>query len=590
MISASKIMASSTELVTTEHGSSSVSDRIDESGRTQPVSNLFCPEPDGKKTTVNKRTIMSHSGFNRSHTLITDKMMTTPAYVNRRLMHNIYRADCTHPLHDLVHKVACGRQSGDMISAGWWRKTMASIAMLCGNSVSFINRDRNGVAQELVILPPDSVYLFYQDMGAGVDIKGDQIIKRQKFYCVATRKGIVKIRPENVFHIMNNCEGDPSWAPSLIQQLKDPAGVGMSAARHMVSFYDKGMNVSGILMIPGHINFETEEEKEEVVEKFREGYSGLSNSNKTMVLEEGWKYMQTSMDNKGAQTIEMRKYSNSEVALFNRVSPGLAGGDEPYSYDTAEKLRLSIRENTTDFWFCQYQDQYDLKVLNTEECRIGEAKVLFDRDSGTLLPFADKVAGYSELYKSNAITRATLLQHFDAPISREDNVYFDGTPGPVDFDGTQPRTLPAPAPLRITQEPEDDPESLAEKLEEPKEEVVIEEVVPESLVEKSREAYIESIVRGRSRILGELDSAKSNPKNLYGFFDRREKIAETFERTIESSREVYQAASGKTSVYDLPARVINDVEKIIDTMTADNYNAEVVEAIVLKFKSEEIEV
>ena len=108
------------------------------------------------------------------------------------------------------------------------------------------------------------------------------------------------------------------------------------------------------------------------------------------------------------------------------------------------------------------------------------------------------------------------------------------------------------------------------------------------MIEASKVAFVSSIERGRSRILGELEQAKGKPKTLFGFYDRREQIAEQFERTISPTREVYDTAIESNTVVDLPLRIVTQVEKIIDVPQRD-YDPSAVDAIIDKFKSEEIE-
>lgn len=509
---------------------------------------------------VSESNILQHSAFHLAYQMITDATYLVPFRVMKRFSKALYQPDCSHPLNFLVEHVSCGMDSGDMYSAGWVRKVITGQAIL-GNGIGYINRDASGVATEIIPLDANRVFLWYEDLATPVTLQNGQILKRQKFYCIMGDRGLIKMRPENVYHIQNmSCGGKCDWSPRLIDFVGDTLGAGIAAARSVKKFFVNGSQVNGILMIPGHLDWADEEEKDATVKKFRDQYESAENAGKTLVLEEGWKFMKTSADNNSAQLIELRRMSAGDAGRFTRIPAGLIGGDELYSYDTQGQITMRTRSQAYYYWWRQHTEQYNQKILNTEEFRSGEYKVAPDPDDSSLLTMQEKKDVFTPLYDSDLATRAEVKNQFNLEIREGDDVYKSES-APVE-------------PLRIETTAEPEQQEIAEP-------VVLEaepvEVVPPALLKSAIAIWQRDVRAGMKRITRELAESSKCQNSLYKFWDKRERKMKAFEDRLESSAEMANVAIEASrselvaSFSPTPKDIIEQVEQLIETVKPDDY-------------------
>jgi HK97 family phage portal protein len=103
---------------------------------------------------------------------------------------------------------------------------------------------------------------------------------------------------------------------SPIGQHRETVGAAMAAKEFGAKTFGQGTNPGGIL---SGLKFPNEVSEESIRRKFSEGYSGIGNSHRLMLLEEGVKFERIGIPPEDAQYLETRKFDIAEIARIYSV-------------------------------------------------------------------------------------------------------------------------------------------------------------------------------------------------------------------------------------------------------------------------------
>ena len=103
---------------------------------------------------------------------------------------------------------------------------------------------------------------------------------------------------------------------SPIQVHRETLGESIAIREYGAKTFGEGTNPSAIL---SGLRFQQDDNEESVRKKFSDKYSGLSNANRLMLLEDGVSFNRVGIPPADAQYIEARKYGTSEVARIYNV-------------------------------------------------------------------------------------------------------------------------------------------------------------------------------------------------------------------------------------------------------------------------------
>lgn len=303
-----------------------------------------------------------------------------------------------HRLYSLIHDAP----NTNMTSVVFRGAQLAS-ALGWGNSYTFIRRDKAQRAVALVPLPSERT--------SPVMVKAKDGSKRLMYGTTATDDGLVSyVDPSDVLHVPGlSFDGYVGMSP--IQTCKNAFGIALASEKFGAQLFGNGAKASGVLSHPGQLNEEAQENLKKSIREIITGESAL----RPLVLEEGMKWQQLTINPNDAQFLETRKFQREEIAALFRVPMHLLQSLERATNNNIEHQSLDYIRYCLKPWAVKIEQEINKKLLT------GPYFVEHDFNDFQRGDFASQTAGYTLLrnagvYSANDILRA-LRQN---PIPAED--------------------------------------------------------------------------------------------------------------------------------------------------------------------------
>lgn len=263
-----------------------------------------------------------------------------------------------HYLYRLLHD-----EPNPNMTSYVFREIMEASLKLWGNAYAWIEYDENWRAKYLWPLPPDSVFP-QRSLKTG-----------ELFYDVMMFDSSRRVcRSYEILHIPGlGFDGIKGRSP--IRQTAETMGLSLSIKSYGNKFFENGARPSGILEHPGNLS---EPAQERLINKFDKRYSGIENSAKTMLLEEGMKYVQVGIPPEEAQFLESRKYSVTEIARIYGVPPHMIGDLDRATFSNIESQDINFAKHTIMPECVRWEKELMKKLLTAEERQLYEIEFLMD--------------------------------------------------------------------------------------------------------------------------------------------------------------------------------------------------------------------
>lgn len=255
-----------------------------------------------------------------------------------------------HPLYSILHD-----QPNPEMTAFTFRQAMMVHLCLRGNAYAEIERDRLG---RVIALWPIT-----QDQYTVTPKRDDKT--GQIYYEVRSHKaGAANIVPaENMFHIMGlGYNGLVGLSP--IGQARQGIGLGLAAEEFGARFFGNGANMAGVLKHPGKLS---KEAGERLRESWANLYTGMANSHKTAILEEGMDYVRIGIPPEDAQFIETRKFQAVDIARIYRVPPHKIMELDRATWANIEHQSIEFVVDTLGPWLKNWEQTIAWKLLGKKE-------------------------------------------------------------------------------------------------------------------------------------------------------------------------------------------------------------------------------
>ena len=296
---------------------------------------------------VTKDTALGLPAFWRAVNLISGDVAKLPCHVYKRRSSGGKDRDTRHPSYYRIRWEPNGYQS-----AFQFRRTLTGHAIIHGNGYAYIFRRGDGSVDEMYALDPYATYPVRERGG-------------RELYVTTIGDEQRKLLPENVLHI-RGYSWDGMCGLSLIDMCKDALGLSIAQQRASGKFFANGSKAGGVLMFPGHINRDAQEE---LLKDFASKSEGLENMHKTILLEDGVKYQQLTISPENAQLVESAQFSNRQIALLTGVPVSKLGDIETNVYASLEVMNQSYLDEGLDFHLGNWEDELRKKCLTEREKR-----------------------------------------------------------------------------------------------------------------------------------------------------------------------------------------------------------------------------
>lgn len=278
-----------------------------------------------------------------------------------------------HPLYRVLHDQPNDWQTAFTYYAG----TMVNLATR-GNGYAFREQNSKGQTIGIVPLNPDPVTI-------------EQASDWSPIYTVTLPDNTrAKLKPSQIHHIVGPLPKG-YLGQSMISLAREPIGLGIAAEHFGANLFGNGARPSGVLTHPKSIGPAA---VETLRDQFAEKYSGIENSAKPLLLEEGMEWVALSIKPDEAQFLETRKFQRSEIAGIFRVPAHLVGDLEKATFSNIEHQTLDFVVHSLRPWLKLWEQSIN-KDLLTEQERADGYFCEFLIDDLLRGDFATRMAGYA---------------------------------------------------------------------------------------------------------------------------------------------------------------------------------------------------
>jgi HK97 family phage portal protein len=232
----------------------------------------------------------------RAVAILAQTYASLPLGVYRQLDNGGKERDRNHPLDPVLTKCPNRWQTSFE-----WREMMAGHFALRGRCYSEIIATGGKSVAELVPLHPDRVRPFRAPDGR---------IAFEYFQ----QEGGSRIILQHEMHFMHGLTtGADGITPlSPIGACREAIGLALATEEHGARLFGNGTRLGGVLTMTGHLKDDAA--RNNLLKSWKDAYSGLRNTGKTALLEDGMDWKALGMTNEDAQFLEARKMQIAEIA------------------------------------------------------------------------------------------------------------------------------------------------------------------------------------------------------------------------------------------------------------------------------------
>lgn len=233
-----------------------------------------------------------------------------------------------------------------------WRRLMVH-ALIWARGYVWIERDQNGVPIGLYNLLPDRTSI--------QDVRGKSTVVSEiggQLYPFQLRDCLV----------IENISIDQAEAFGPLQAARHNLGLQLAKRKFTSRFYSHGCHAGGILQVPPGASDKAVKKIQDSLEKHR---AGGDESFRALVLRDGFKWHQSTIDPDSAQAAETEEAEVRNVARFYRLAPSTLGVKESISYNSEEAARRAYHDETLSYWLTQIKTECTLKLLTDRQIEAG---------------------------------------------------------------------------------------------------------------------------------------------------------------------------------------------------------------------------
>lgn len=269
-----------------------------------------------------------------------------------------------HPLYRILKY-----EPNPYMSAYEWKQLMFSWGVGRGEAFSYIERDP--VSQEitaLIPMRPDrvNVDVMYYSVGG-------QMFPAPVYEYMLPNGTVQRFSYWQVFHFKKSVADDGIRGRSPIREAAESIGLEVAARTFAARLFSNGAQPAGVLYYSEGTM--TDEQYAELRRSWEEIYGGISNANKTAILEEGIKYEKIGMTPEECQFLETRAYQRREIAAgIFRVPGPIIGDYENSTFANMEQLMLLYVQGCLLTWIEAFEEKLWQSLLLPSEQKKYEFK------------------------------------------------------------------------------------------------------------------------------------------------------------------------------------------------------------------------
>ena len=279
---------------------------------------------------------------------ISSAMASLPAYIYRKLDKG-REIDEGHPIATLIANGPNQHQSW----CDWIEWVLASV-LLRGNALAEIVTDTRGTVTELRPIPWEWVSVQLLPNGR----LAYDVVEMTAIYGGTGRPR--RLLQDEVFHLRDRSD-DGLLGRSRLQRAASVVQAGISVQDFANALYRNGVNPSGAIELEQKL---TQEQRENLRDRFRDLHSGPSNAARALVLDQSMKWKQISISPEDAEFLASRRFTVEELARLFNVPPPMAGDLSHGTFANVETLVRFFATGTLMPWVRKIESEFTRSVFS----------------------------------------------------------------------------------------------------------------------------------------------------------------------------------------------------------------------------------
>ncbi len=369
---------------------------------------------------VTPKTATGYPPLWRALNLISGDVAKLPIDVYRRLPDSGKVIDRTHPASKVLRK-----QASRILNSFSLKRTMVAHALLRGNAYALIARNNRNEISELLLLDPDQTAVAVTDDGL--------------VYSTQVGRERVAFSGDDVFHL-RGLSNDGIVGHDVVTLMRNALGLGMAAAEYASRFFSQGANMSGLLLCPGHFS---DEKIRNTINAFNKIQTGLSQSHRIGLLQDGVKWQPMSVSPQSAQLLDTRAHEvRATVANILGCPPHKIGDDSRTSHNSLESEQMSYLNECLDTWLCEFEQEANSKLLTEQQKNSDSHFIEFNRNALLRMNANDRADYYTKMQMNGNMTVNDVLRAESMPVVAEGDRRY--RPANLIEIGNQPEQKEAP--------------------------------------------------------------------------------------------------------------------------------------------------
>lgn len=303
--------------------------------------------------TVTEQTALTYSAFWCGVSLISGTVATLPLHLMQRKGDKKRIAD-DRKLYSVMHD-----QWNEYMTAEIGRQVMMNHVLTWGNG--YAEKVRNGYGEVIELWPitPNRVTPRMKEGELVYEIKMD-------------REAPIILPRDKVLHIPG-LGFDGFIGYSVVAMARKSLGLSMALETFGSNFFGKGTNPSMVVSHPGQLKDPTNLRK-----ALQESYSGLGQSHRLMLLEEGMKVEKYGIPPDDCQFLESRAFQIPEVARWLNLPPHKLKDLSRSSFNNIEQEQISFVVDSILPWLIRLESNYNSQLLTTGDRGLyGQGRLYF---------------------------------------------------------------------------------------------------------------------------------------------------------------------------------------------------------------------
>jgi HK97 family phage portal protein len=226
--------------------------------------------------------------------------------------------------------------------------------LLRGNSLSEIVTDNRGAVVELHPIPWDHVNVQLLRSGRlAYDV-------HDLTYLGGGSGRPRRLLQDEVFHLRDRSD-DGLIGVSRLRRAAAVVQAGLSIQDFANHLYSNGVNPSGALEVEGKLNTDS---RQQLRKHFEEGFSGTRNTARALILDQGLKWKQISINPEDAEFLASRRFTGEELARIFNVPPPMAGDLSHGTFSNVETLLRFFAQGTLAPWITKLEAEFSRSVFS----------------------------------------------------------------------------------------------------------------------------------------------------------------------------------------------------------------------------------